>query len=228
MVLSASLTLLRTSSTYVVGPSLARYNETRAKRKRLSIPCDQSWSLRSVPILHLASLLLRRRCSGPSMRIWLFRHHLSVRVSLAIQMILVSANGQTFGFLLRDFGVPSSGVKVVTSNCCNRYSDISYSTSSHGRSLLVMFGTVEGAIFYKIFPDAGELVVWCWRTSKLGSPSLARGPMTPPHGAFSIWASLATPATLSLPSLEESTFSSPVDFIESLTHSSALTSQYWV
>lgn len=54
-----------------------------------------------------------------------------------IQVLLVIANGHTFGFLLRDFGVPSSGVKVVTANCCNREANVSYSASSHGKFLLI-------------------------------------------------------------------------------------------
>ena len=45
--------------------------------------------------------------------------------------------GQTFGFLLRDFRIPSSGVEVVTSNSDNRQAENRYPTSSHGSFLLV-------------------------------------------------------------------------------------------
>lgn len=47
------------------------------------------------------------------------------------------ASGQTLGFLLRDFRVPSCGVQVVTPYRCNRQADIRDSTSSHGSLLEV-------------------------------------------------------------------------------------------
>ena len=50
----------------------------------------------------------------------------------------MTTKGQTLGFLLRDFRVPSSSVEVVTSNSDNRQAENRYPTSSHGSFLLVV------------------------------------------------------------------------------------------
>ena len=146
-----------------------------------SIRCYRSWSPRSVPILHLASSLLRWIHSDLSMRLWSFRHHLPLRVSARAQMKLLMTSGQTLGLLLRDLGVPSSGIEVVASNCCNsRYADIRYSSSSHGRlsmvelSFVSRFEWVEAArlvFFSEAWGDCWIVVVWPGRNSKLGSRS---------------------------------------------------------
>ena len=50
---------------------------------------------------------------------------------------LVTTKGQTLGFLLRDFRIPSSSVEVITSSSDNRQADNRYPTSSHGSFLFV-------------------------------------------------------------------------------------------
>ena len=61
---------------YVDSLSAENNQAMRGAGKQASIRCDRFWSPRFVPILRLASSLLRQRCSGPSTTLWRFQHHL--------------------------------------------------------------------------------------------------------------------------------------------------------